>query len=89
MLNALLERYWNEAYAEGMEGRDHDTDDWMAQRTLTEIHAEVMRMIEAERDACANVCEAIAMKHQQQYGTYAAGKKAGALECMEELRSNH
>ena len=49
MLNELLERYWNAAYAEGKEGRDHDTEDGMAQHTLTEINIEVQRMLaEAE-----------------------------------------
>jgi hypothetical protein len=40
MLDDLLERYWNAAHAEGKEGRDHDTEDGTAQRTLAEIHAE-------------------------------------------------
>ena len=43
MLNDLLERYWNAAYAEGKEGRDHDTEDGLAQLTLAEIHAEVAK----------------------------------------------
>lgn len=30
-------------------------------------------------------CKAIALEHQQQEGTYAAGKKAGALECAQAL----
>lgn len=43
---------------------------------------------EVTKDACADACEAIAFKHQQTEGSYAAGKKAGALECAEALRSS-
>ena len=50
MLNNLLGRYWNAAYAEGKEGRDHDTVDAVAQRILTEIHAEIERQL-AEKQA--------------------------------------
>lgn len=42
----------------------------------------------AERKLCAAKCEAIALHHQQADGTYAAGKKAGAFECAEALRSS-
>lgn len=35
---------------------------------------------------CIEVCEQIAIKHQQTDTTYAAGKKAGALECAEALQ---
>lgn len=34
---------------------------------------------------CAVRCEEIAHKHQVEETTYAAGKKAGAFECKEEL----
>jgi hypothetical protein len=44
-LDELLEQYWNAAYAEGKEGRNHDTEDALAQRTLIAIHAEVKRLI--------------------------------------------
>lgn len=42
-MNELLERYWNAAYAEGKEGRDHDTEDGIAQQTLSAILAEVAK----------------------------------------------
>lgn len=45
MLNELLERYWSAAHAEGKEGRDHDTEDGIAQQTLSAIHAEVERLV--------------------------------------------
>ena len=47
MLNDELERYWEAAYAEGKEGRTHDTKDGVAQRALSEIRNEVRRLIEA------------------------------------------
>jgi hypothetical protein len=45
-LDELLEQYWSAAYAEGKEGRNHDTEDAIAQRTLIAIHAEVRRLID-------------------------------------------
>jgi hypothetical protein len=35
---ALLDRYWDLAYAEGKEGRDHDTPDGAAQETRTKLN---------------------------------------------------
>lgn len=35
---------------------------------------------------CEEVCVRIAVTHQQAEGTYAAGKKAGALECADTIR---
>ena len=35
-LNDLLTEYWDAAYAECAEGRDHDTADGRAQRALEE-----------------------------------------------------
>jgi len=55
-LDELLSTYWDAAYAEGEEGRSHDTEDGLAQRTLAAIHAEVARQVKAEREACAKVC---------------------------------
>lgn len=37
-LDSLIGTYWDLAYAEGKEGRDHDTEDGAAQRTLFEIN---------------------------------------------------
>ena len=34
---------------------------------------------------CAQRCEKIAVKHQVEETTYAAGKKAGAFECATDL----
>lgn len=35
---------------------------------------------------CAQRCEDIAIKHQVEETTYAAGKKAGAFECAADLK---
>ena len=39
------------------------------------------------KEAAAQICERIALRWQQEEGTYAAGKKAGALECAEAIRA--
>lgn len=38
-LMELVAQYWDLAYAEGAEGRTHDTEDGAAQRVLSEIRA--------------------------------------------------
>jgi hypothetical protein len=45
--------------------------------------AEGVRKLEAAR--AERVCRDIGTKHQQEDGTYAAGKKAGAFECADAL----
>jgi hypothetical protein len=57
MLEELLDQYWSAAHAEGKEGRNHDTEDGLAQRTLNELRAEVQRLVAAEREACAKMLE--------------------------------
>ena len=48
-LDELLGEYWDTAYAEGREGRAHDTPEGRAQRALHAIHAHVASMVrEAE-----------------------------------------
>jgi len=47
-LDALIDRYWELAYAEGKEGRDHDTEDGAAQQCRMEIDA---GLAELRRDA--------------------------------------
>ena len=37
---------------------------------------------------CAQRCEDIAIKHQVEETTYAAGKKAGAFECAVDLKEH-
>lgn len=51
------------------------------------IAAMVRKAVEAEREACAKVCEKRAMHFQSDESTYAAGKKAGALDCMMLIRA--
>ncbi|MEM8519489.1 hypothetical protein [Janthinobacterium sp. CAN_S7] len=45
----------------------------------------VNRLIAAERSRGVELCREIGEKHQQNEGTYAAGKKAGAFECADAL----
>lgn len=40
-LRDLIGQYWDLAYAEGKEGRDHDTEDGAAQRCWSAIDAEI------------------------------------------------
>ena len=37
---------------------------------------------------CAQRCEEVAIKHQVEETTYAAGKKAGAFECAADLKEH-
>lgn len=46
----------------------------------------VEELLSIAREDGVQKCEAIALRHQQVEGTYAAGKKAGAFECAEALR---
>lgn len=50
VLDTLLDQYWGAAYAEGKEGRNHDTEDGLAQQTLCAIHVEVQRLIDCGGD---------------------------------------
>lgn len=43
-LQDLMDNYWNIAFAEGRDGRDHDTEDGAAQRTRSEINAILKRI---------------------------------------------
>ncbi len=36
-LRLLIDRYWDCAYQEGLESRDHDTEDGLAQKTRDQI----------------------------------------------------
>lgn len=45
-LNELLDAYWHAAYAEGAEGRNHDTEDAVAQKTLIALQNEIANLIE-------------------------------------------
>ena len=46
MLEDLLSDYWDAAYAEGKEGRNHDTEDGVAQQTLNKIWKEIAETVE-------------------------------------------
>lgn len=43
--------------------------------------------VAATSASCITACEEIALKHQRQDGPYAAGKKAGAFECAETIKT--
>jgi hypothetical protein len=47
-LNELIDRYWDLAYAEGQEGRTHDTASCDAQRTRDEISRAISNLAGAE-----------------------------------------
>lgn len=65
MLNELLKRYWDAAYNEGKEGREHDTEDGIAQRTLSEIYAEVRRLIESGQISTTHTDKELSMQEQK------------------------
>lgn len=46
------------------------------------------RLTELIVKECARRCEDIAIKHQVEETTYAAGKKAGAFECAKDLKKH-
>lgn len=48
-LRGLIEQYWDLAYQEGKEGRDHDTPDGKAQKCLSAIERSIIKIaLEAE-----------------------------------------
>lgn len=74
-LDELLIAYWDAAYAEGKEGRDHDTEDGVAQRTLSAIYEEVAAMVKAEREACAAYCGFLASLMERGAGELEPGRR--------------
>lgn len=46
-LRGLIDEYWSIAYAEGSEGRDHDTEDGRAQRCRHLIEVSLKRLAES------------------------------------------
>lgn len=52
-----LAAYWDAAYAEGRDGRTHDTEDGAAQRALNSVHDAVRDLLAAERERCARLCD--------------------------------
>lgn len=69
-LAEALESYWDAAYAEGAEGRSHDTEDRRADSALKAVMMVVADLLNAERAAererCANLCKAYAMRYSKQ-----------------------
>lgn len=80
MLNDELERIYR--------GANDITEGKRAPLTTEAIFKAMRAAMATEREACATACDEIALRHQQTEGTYAAGKKAGAFECADALRSN-
>lgn len=54
-LEESLGRYWDAAYAEGREGRAHDTENGEAQQALNDIMAAVAEMIDAAHAADVDI----------------------------------
>lgn len=52
-----LAAYWDAAYAEGRDGRTHDTEDGAAQRALNSVHDAVRDLLATERERCAKLCD--------------------------------
>jgi len=50
----LIAEYWNLAYAEGKEGRNHDTPDGAAQRTLSAIEAALASLVREREELSWN-----------------------------------
>lgn len=76
---ALVDRYWELAYAEGKEGRDHDTEAGEAQAVLSEIRssARALAAIPAEPDAlgyATRLAQAIFDKHFAHAPHYASSE---------------
>lgn len=62
-----------------------------AMDTDTELklsNEELKKFAELIVKECAKRCEDIAIKHQVEETTYAAGKKAGAFECAADLKQH-
>jgi gamma-glutamyl:cysteine ligase YbdK (ATP-grasp superfamily) len=61
----MLSEYWDAAYAEGAEGRTHDSEDGRAQRALSALreHYDALRArlaeVEAQRDALRTALDII------------------------------
>lgn len=53
----LLGAYYDAAYAEGREGRSHDTVDGAAQRALNNLQEFLKSQVAAETEACAKLME--------------------------------
>lgn len=49
-LDVALDAYWRAAFAEGAEGRDHDTTDGDAQRALLAVMSAVVAKVVAARE---------------------------------------
>jgi len=58
-LENALQRYWDAAYAEGQEGRNHDTEDGRAEQARRDVMLAVNSKVAAEREACAKLAESI------------------------------
>lgn len=62
-LEDALQRYWDAAYAEGMDGRDHDTEDGRAGTALRDVLLAVNAMVAAERERWQQAAKAVIESH--------------------------
>lgn len=58
---------------------------WMEVMNEQEIRDAIRGLVDQERARCVQICQEIGLRHQQEEGSYSAGKKAGALECVDAL----
>ena len=72
-------------FLEALNGEPGALDAWLECYNETEVRAAINHAIGLQKAKHSQICEAIALKHQQVDGSYAAGKKAGALECRDAI----
>lgn len=81
-----VEKHGQEFLA-ALNGQPGALDAWLECYNEADVRAAVNYAIELQSIKHSQICEAIALKHQQIDGTYAAGKKAGALECLDAIKA--
>lgn len=81
----LLNRYWNRAYAEGKEGRDHDTETGDAQITLNELHDLFRAALSQRAEVPQDMHERIAVAHDACLDDDHIGCRAILKECLRLL----
>lgn len=89
-LEVALGAYWDAAYAEGRDGRTHDTEASSAQTALLQVRSAVATLVAAERERCAKLCEEVETQAWALWKTTAdptaQGRNIGAQHCADALR---
>jgi hypothetical protein len=71
-----------------LNGERGDLDAWLECNDERECRIAIRAAIEAAKTHCVEVCREIGLQDQQDQedeGSYAAGKKAGAIKCADTL----